>query len=174
VSKEHKDTQIERALKELGIGLINANTPQAKGRIERLFRFFQDRLIKEMRLKKIKDYEEANKFLKEEFLPWYNKNYNLSIKSAYKEIPKDCNFDLVFSVKYPRKVGKDNTISYQGKLYQLFPLNGIKSFANLWIEVCETLDGKTLLLYKDKEIPYAVIDRNERKKLKEEEIHSTT
>jgi len=53
-------------------------------------------------------------------------------------------------------------------VYQLLPLNGIKSFANLWIEVCETLDGKTLLLYKDKGILYAIIERNERKKLKEE------
>ncbi len=59
VEVEQKETQIERALNELGIKLINANTPQAKGRVERKFRFFQDRLIKEMRLRGIKDYGEA-------------------------------------------------------------------------------------------------------------------
>lgn len=69
VEVEQKETQIERALGELGIRLINANSPQAKGRIERKFRFCQDRLIKEMRLKGINNYEEANIFLKEEFLP---------------------------------------------------------------------------------------------------------
>jgi len=83
VSFEHGDTQIQRiqrALKELNIELIHANSVQAKGRIERLFRFFQDRLIKEMRLRGIKDYDSANEFLKEEFFrpspnhPWRRGN----------------------------------------------------------------------------------------------------
>ncbi len=168
VSLEHKDTQIQRALKRLGIELIHANSPQAKGRIERLFRFFQDRLIKEMRLRDIKDYETANKFLKEEFLPWYNKRYTLSVKNVYKELPKDCNLDLIFSVRDLRKVGKDNTIKYQGVIYQLLPSDGKKSFADLWIEVCEMLNGEIKLIYKDKEISYVVISRDERKRLKED------
>jgi len=72
VSVEQEETRIQKALKQLNINIVFANSPQAKGRIERLFRFFQDRLIKEMRLKGIKNYVEANKFLEEEFLPWYN------------------------------------------------------------------------------------------------------
>ena len=66
---------IERALKELGITLITANSPQAKGRVEVSFKLFQDRLIKEMRLAGIKDYDEANRFLLNKFLPWRNGKY---------------------------------------------------------------------------------------------------
>jgi len=62
VAQEHDDTQIERALHELDIHLITANSPQAKGRIEVTFRLFQDRLIKEMRLANIKNYQQANRF----------------------------------------------------------------------------------------------------------------
>jgi hypothetical protein len=78
VSVEQEETQIQRALKALNINIVYANSPQAKGRIERLFRFFQDRLINEIKLKEIKDYETANRFLEEEFLPWYNSHYILS------------------------------------------------------------------------------------------------
>lgn len=172
VSLEHEDTQIQRALSELGIKIINANSPQAKGRIERLFRFFQDRLIKEMRLRQIKDYEEANRFLKEEFLPWYNQRYTLPLNSAYKEIPKDCNLELIFSLKHPRKVQKDNTISYKGKIYQLLPTNGTKTYALRWIDVCEALNGEIKLLYEHKVIPYVVIDKKPYRESKEEEILS--
>ncbi len=172
VSLEHEDTQIQRALSELGIKLINANSPQAKGRIERLFRFFQDRLIKEMRLRGIKDYEEANRFLKGEFLPWYNQRYTLPINSAYKEIPKNCNLELIFSLKHQRKVQKDNTISYKGKIYQLLPPNGTKTYALRWIDVCETLNGEIKLLYEHKLTPYVVIDKKPYRESKEEEILS--
>ncbi|MCA1933071.1 MAG: hypothetical protein LDL13_05800 [Calditerrivibrio sp.] len=85
---EQKETQIERALGELGIKLINTNTPQAKGRIERKFRFFQDRLIKKMRLGGIKNYEEANRFLKEEFLFLCNKRYTFEVESLYRPLPQ--------------------------------------------------------------------------------------
>lgn len=172
VQVEQKDTQIQRALKELGIELINANSPQAKGRIERLFRFFQDRLIKEMRLRGIKDYDEANRFLNEEFLPWYNKNYTYSVESAYKSLPEGIDLELVFSIKHPKKVNKDNTISYRGRIYQLLPNNGRKSFANLWVEVCELADGEIKILYEDKEFAYVVLTREAYRVQKEEEILS--
>ncbi len=122
-----KETQIERALNELGIKLINANTPQAKGRVERKFRFFQDRLIKEMRSRGIKDYDEANRFLKEEFPPWCNSRYTLSVESVYMPVPGSKDLDLVFSIKHPRKVNKDNTVRYSGGVYQILPVNGGKS-----------------------------------------------
>ena len=68
VSQEQDDTQIERALREIGITFIPANSPQAKGRIERLFRTFQDRFIKELRLHNIKNYHQANRFLQNYFI----------------------------------------------------------------------------------------------------------
>lgn len=89
---------------DMSIEIVYADSPQAKGRIERLFGFFQDRLIKEMRLKEIKDYEEANRYLQEEFLPWYNRNYTLSVESVYRELPKSKSLDLVFTIRYQAKV----------------------------------------------------------------------
>lgn len=70
-------SEFERALKELGVEVIHAHSPQAKGRIERLFGVLQDRLIKEMRLRGVKTKDEANEFL-EEYLPGYNQRFNLS------------------------------------------------------------------------------------------------
>jgi hypothetical protein len=67
-------------------------------RIERLFRFFQDRLIKKMRLKRIKDYETANRLLKEEFL---------STDSKYRDLPEDIDLEQVFSIKHRRKVNRE-------------------------------------------------------------------
>lgn len=154
VEVEQKETQIQRALSELGIKLINANSPQAKGRIERRFGFFQDRLVKEMRLRGINNYEEANRFLVEEFLPWCNKRYTHQVESLYRPLPQDKNLDLIFSIRHLRRVNKDNTVRFKGKVYQLLPMNGIRSFAGKWIEVSEQQSGRIELLYESKRVPY--------------------
>ena len=154
VSVEQAETRIQSALKELNIEIVYASSPQAKGRIERLFGFFQDRLIKEMRLKGIKDYEEANRFLQEEFLPWYNSHYTLSVESTYRELSKDKDLDLIFTIRHPRKVNNDNTVRFKGKVYQLLPVNGIKSFSSKWVEVCEYENGRTDILFEGKKVPF--------------------
>lgn len=79
--------RLNGALRELDIHLITANSPQAKGRIEVTFRLFQDRLIKEMRLAKIKNYQQANTFLLTEFLTWYNVKYTHPAESVYMPLP---------------------------------------------------------------------------------------
>jgi len=112
VDPEQPDTQIERAMNELGINIIWANSPQAKGRIEVTFRLFQDRFIKEMRLAKIKTYAQANEFLVKTFLPWYNARYTHQAESVYMPIPKDQNLDLIFCDKKTRRVNNDNTIQF--------------------------------------------------------------
>lgn len=129
INPEQDDTQIERALKELDIIFITANSPQAKGRIEVTFRFFQDRLIKEMRLAGIKNYEEANEFLIEKFLPWYNVEYTHKAESAYLPLPKEKNLDLIFCIKKERIVKQDNTISFNGQTIQIPPSSLKHSFA---------------------------------------------
>ena len=154
VDREHDDTQIQRALRELGIEIIFANSPQARGRIERLFRLLQDRLIKEMRLAGIKDYASANEFLKDKFLPWYNKRYTLKVQSAYKPLPGNVNLELVFSCKYRRKVNKDNTIRFEGKVFQLLASRRIRSLAGKYVQVCRLLDGSIKVLYEDNLINY--------------------
>jgi len=171
VSVEQKETQIQRALRELNISIVYANSPQAKGRIERLFGFLQDRLIKELRLKKIKDYESANKFLEEEFWPWYNNRYMLQTESVYRELPEGLNLDLVFSVKQIRKVNRDNTIRYKGRLYQLLGGRGISTLSDKEVEVCEQVEGKIKILYRGSEVQFEEI-MDEKKVLDEEEILS--
>ena len=104
VASEQEHTQIERALNELGINIIPANSPQAKGRIEVTFRLFQDRLIKEMRLAKIKNYAQASRFLQDVFLPWYNARYTHKAESCYMSVPKDKDLELIFSIKTERTV----------------------------------------------------------------------
>lgn len=114
-------SKFERAMKELGVEVKHAHSPQAKGRIERLFRTFQDRLIKEMRLKGIKSIEEANKFLKG-YLPKYNKKFTVKPKESedlHRDIPQGLNLDKILCIKMERTLRNDFTISHKKKLYQI-------------------------------------------------------
>lgn len=148
VKEQQDDTQIERALAELDINIINANSCQARGRIERLFGFFQDRLIKEMRLHGIKDYREANEFLINKFLPWYNKNYTHRAESSYMPLPEDKDLDTVFCIKEERRVNHDNTITWDGQVIQIPPTDIRLSFAKAKVDACLLEDGRILVLYK--------------------------
>jgi len=148
VAQEQEETQIERALGELGINIIPANSPQAKGRIEVTFRLFQDRLIKEMRLAGIKNYDEANKFLLEKFLPWYNSRFTHEAESAYMPLPKDKNLDLVFCIKKERVVNNDNTVQIYGQTIQILPSKIKRSFAKSKVDVCLLKDNRIYVLYK--------------------------
>jgi hypothetical protein len=160
VSREPTDTQIERALEELGITLIPANSPQAKGRIEVTFRLFQDRFIKEMRLAGIRDYDEANRFLQDKFLPWYHAKYTHEAQSAYMPLPKGKNLDLVFCIKDHRKVKNDNTVRFNGHAIQIPPTDIKLSFARTRVDVCLWEDQRILILYKDKVIATSVLSEN--------------
>jgi hypothetical protein len=114
-------SQFERALKELGVEVIHAYSPQAKGRVERLFGILQDRLIKEMRLRGIKTKDEANAFL-DEYLPGYNKRFRVcpaNESDVHVRLPKYFNLDKYLCIKTERTVRNDNTIAHNGKLYQI-------------------------------------------------------
>jgi len=118
-AQEQDDTQVERALQEIGITFIPANSPQAKGRIERLFRTFQDRFIKELRLHNIKNYRQANRLLQNYFIGYYNKRFakTAGVESSYKPLPLKTNLDLIFCKKHQRKVNFDNTIQTSRRGY---------------------------------------------------------
>jgi hypothetical protein len=150
VAAEQEDTNIERALKELNIQLILANSPQAKGRIERLFRLFQDRLINELRLYGITDYENANRYLQKRFIPDYNKRFAHceGIEGVWTVLPANINLDLVFCKKYERKVNFDNTIKFQGWVIQIPPSSYRLSYAKSVVEVCLLADNRVYILYK--------------------------
>lgn len=160
VSEEQKETNIEEALEELGITLITANSPQAKGRIERLFGFFQDRLINEMWIRKIKDYEEANRYLVEEFIPWYNARYTHKAEgSVYREKDKK-NLDLIFTKRYNRRVNRDNTISIFREKIQLNPTGRRLNFARAIVQVRISKENKVWILYNGEVILETKISEN--------------
>lgn len=152
-------SEFGRALVELGVELIHAHSPQAKGRVERLFETLQDRLVKEMRLEGISTIEEGNKFL-EEYWPRHNKRFSVVPEEA-KDVhrPVDIDLDRVFCKKVERVVRKDNTIEYKAGVYQVEePVEGKK------VMVEERLDGKIVLsdngrLVKFTKIPWRPLSK---------------
>lgn len=170
INPEQEDTQIERALDELGITLIPANSPQAKGRIEVTFRLFQDRLIKEMRLAGIKNYNDADKFLLEVFLPEYSKKYTHDAESIYMPIPKDKNLDLIFCIKQTRTVNHDNTVSLYGQIIQIPPATIKLSFSKSKVDVCLLEDNRIFVLYKDNIIAESILSKDNKIIKKEKRI----
>jgi len=166
---QDEETQIERALGELGINVIPANSPQAKGRIEVTFRLFQDRLIKEMRLAGIKNYTEANKFLTEKFLPYYNTRFTHEAESGYMPLPKDKNLNLVFCIKKERLVNNDNTVKICGQVVQIPPSDIRLSFTRAKVDVCLLEDKRIYVLYKGKIIAESKISKNNKIAKKEKQ-----
>lgn len=162
ISSEQEETHIERALKELDINLILANSPQAKGRVERLFKTFQDRLIKELRLYGIRSYKEANVFLQEQFLPSYNRRFahREDVESVYRPLPEGINLDLIFCKKFERKVNFDNTVKFQGYTIQIPPSQHRLSFARCVVEICLLGDDRVFILYQGNLIHSAKLSKN--------------
>ncbi|QER42002.1 hypothetical protein F1847_04285 [Thermodesulfobacterium sp. TA1] len=109
--------------------------------------------------------------MEEEFWPWYNNRYMLQTESVYRELPEGLNLDLVFSVKQIRKMNRDNTIRYKGRLYQLLSGSGISTLSDKEVEVCEQVEGKIKILYRGSEVQFEEI-MDEKKVLDEEEILS--
>ena len=152
VNPDTDNTQIQYALESIGSSMINANSPQAKGRIERCFRTLQDRLIKELRLNNITDYASANSFLIKTFIPDYNRRFavTVGVESAFKPLDPSINLDIVFSEKKYRIVNNDNTISYMSQIFQIYPSNTKISFAKSRVTVCRTEKNNIFILYKGK------------------------
>lgn len=137
-------TQLGRVLEELGMEQIRALSAQAKGRIERLWRTFQDRLKSELRLAHACTLEEANAVL-ERFLPDYNRRFGVSPKEAasdFRPVGKKLNLDRVFSLRYQRKVGKDHVVVLGAKTLQLPPRPGRRSYAGEVVELSHQLNGE--------------------------------
>jgi transposase len=156
VREEHL-TQFSRALRELGIGAIFALSPQAKGRVERLFGTLQDRLVSELRLAGAKTREEANQFLRR-FLPRYNRRFGVPARqpeSAYRARPVGLDMDWVLCSRHPRTVACDNTVRFNGRTLQLPPGPDRISYARAKVEVSEQLDGTLRIGYQGRVLPFA-------------------
>jgi len=114
-------SQVQHACSELGIQIIFANSPQGKGRIERSFDTFQDRLVPELRLNGIEDMDSANQYLQSAFIPtfWRNhiKVYPRNVDTEFTTVPEHINLDDIFVIKDYRKIRNDHTFSYRNKFY---------------------------------------------------------
>jgi transposase len=153
---EQEPTQFGRLLKELEIEPILALSPQAKGRIERLWGTFQDRLVSELRLAGAKTLEEANGVLWK-FLPEYNRRFKVEpaeVGSAYRGLPQGMKLEDVFCFKYERVVAKDNTVKLEGRLIQIPPGPGGRGYAKARVEIRERMDGSLGVYYQGKRIAF--------------------
>jgi len=147
-------SQFERSLSELGVEMIHAHSPQAKGRIERLFKTFQDRLIKEMRLAGIGTMEEANRFLVG-YLPIYNRRFSSPPAQAanlHRRLPKGWDLNRVLCIKTERALRNDFTVAHNRMLYQV--QDNLRAQR---VMVEERLDGTIRITHQGRRLRYHAI-----------------
>jgi len=147
-------SQFERALAELGVQVLHAHSPQAKGRIERRFGTFQDRLIKELRLAGITTLAAANQFV-EGYLPIYNRRFAVAAVGAsdlHRPIPLGVDLQAVLCLKTPRALRNDFTVAYNGQLYQVHD-----NVRTTRVVVHERVDGTLRITHHGKSLRYQAI-----------------
>jgi hypothetical protein len=155
-------TQFERAMKDLNIKVIQAYSPQAKGRIERLFETLQDRLVKELRLAGINNVSQANQFVREVFLPRFKARFAVraakrgNLHNPLTKWEQD-NIESVFSIHSQRVVNNDFTVKFKGLWYQLAEQQPLLVRPRDRVRVEERLDGTTALSLKNKLLDFAVL-----------------
>ena len=145
-------TEVGRGLEELGVTLILAHSPQAKGRIERLWNTFQDRLISELRLAKAKTVEQATVVLNR-YLPVHNRKFAEPAKTApaWRKLSA-LKIEQALCFKQQRTVANDNTVSFEGTVLQIPKTSPFRSYANKRIDVHVLLDGAVEFFYKTEKI----------------------
>ena len=147
-------TQFGRTAKELDIKLITAHSPQAKGRVERLFGTLQDRLVKELRLNGINTIPEANLFLSDIFIPWFNTRFAV-VPSNEVDIHRQLSGHIqkqlpsIFSQQSMRSINHDFTIQFHTLFYQLQEVQPTTVYKTDRVLMEERLDGSIHILYKN-------------------------
>ena len=144
-------TQVGLALEALGIESIAALSPQAKGRIERLFGTLQDRLIAELGLEGVQSLEAANRFLKV-FISRFNRRFAVcprESEKAWRKLPPELDLDRMISFRYRSVVGNDNSVRIGGLILDLPPAPHRRSYAKAQVEVRQLLDGSWRVYYQD-------------------------
>ncbi len=149
-------TQVERALRELGIVWIPAHSPQAKGRVERSFGTAQDRLVKGMRVARVKDLAGANDYLEKEYLPWWNSTLRKKPArddDAHRPLGKQDNLVATLGHVETRLVGNDYTISYKGQRYRLTPKSIPTGLRRARVRVEQRLEGELAVRFRELYLP---------------------
>lgn len=151
-------TQFGRAMDELDIQLICANSPQAKGRIERANQTLQDRLVKELRLRGIFDMEGGNAYLPE-FREDFNRRFGVAPRSthdAHRPLLRTDHLDLILTHQERRSLSKNLTVQFKHVIYQIQTNRPGYALRNAQVMVCENAQGEVTILYKDKPLTYTI------------------
>jgi hypothetical protein len=157
---ERSQSQFERAMSELGVEVIHAHSPAAKGRIERLFGTFQDRLVKEMRLAQVTSLAQANRFL-EHYLPLYNRRFQVEPAQPadlHRRVPAQLDLNGVLCLKTQRRLNADSTVIHQGKVYLMEEPVQAQT-----VTVEQRLDGSLHLRHQRRSLRYREVPARPRK-----------
>ena len=153
-------TQFGGMCQRLGIGIIAANSAQAKGRVERNHGTHQDRLVKKMRLKKIKTHAEANLFLEKEYLPEHNRRFRRvpsQPEDYHRAAPRATELEEVFHQETKRMLGNDWVVRHNNRYFQVLAQSQNYAPAKSKVTVCEWEDGRLQIRYRDREVRWEEI-----------------
>ena len=150
-------TQFERAMQELDIQILCANSPQAKGRVERANQTLQDRLVKELRLRGISDIDTANAFLPE-FIQDFDRRFGVVPRSnhdAHRPLLSNDDLDLILSRQETRIITKNLTVQYNNVIYQIQTNRPSYALRKATVIICENEQGDIAILYKNKPLDFS-------------------
>jgi hypothetical protein len=157
-------TQFGRAMQELDIQIICANTPQAKGRVERVIQTLQDRLPKEMRLRNLYSWEAGNAFLPE-FLADFNQRFSEEPRSdvnAHRPLTAKDDLARILSWQEPRSLSKNLTLQFYKTVYQIQSKRPSYALRNAQVIVCLNANQDISILYNGKSLPFTIFNQQAR------------
>ena len=160
VRGEEPITQFGRMCTKLGIELIAANSPQAKGRVERMHGTHQDRLVKKLRLERIASHAEANAYLETEYLPEHNQRFARPAarpEDYHRRAPGAAKLDRIFRLESERVISDDWVVRYDGRFFQLEPQSQNYAPARGKVVVCERPEGRVEIEYRGRAVPWREI-----------------
>lgn len=162
-------TQFQRAMRELDVRVICAKSPEAKGRVERLFGTLQDRMVKEMRLRDLKERNEANIYIHEKYIPDHDKRFSVIAKNPidmHRPLTDDqrARLPAIFSVQSKRKVNNDYTVQFKTMWFQLEATDGTAIYKRDEVTVEEHLDGTIHIRLKETYLEYHIIPGRPKRK----------
>ncbi len=157
---EEPVTQFGRMCEKLGIAIIAAGSPQAKGRVERNHGTHQDRLIKKMRRKKIETHEQANLYLQQDYLLEHNGRFRCAAAEGedyHRQAPSEAEMREVFRLESERMIGNDWVVRYDNRLFQVQAESRKYAPAQGKVVVCEWQDGTIEIEYRGRKLPWKEI-----------------
>jgi hypothetical protein len=157
---EEPITQFGRMGAKLGIEVIAANSPQAKGRVERIHGTHQDRLVKKLRRQQIASHAAANAYLEAEYLPEHNRRFARPAARAedyHRRAPRAAQLDKIFRLESERTISDDWVVRYDNRFFQLEPQSRHYAPARGQVVVCEWPEGRVGIEYRGRAVPWREI-----------------